>query len=173
MIADKRGMARALPLILAVALAAPTAAQGDCRLCYSDSNRPGERPLTLEIFADLNFAKLAMTGREGGSVAVDAASGTKRTGGAVVNLGGMAITGRGRVTGEPLREVRIDLPQRVPMTAPGGGIAELTDFSTDLPNHPTLDANGELSFSFGARLVMRNAGGGNYRGRIPITVDYN
>ena len=166
-------MARSLPLILALAFAAPAWAQSDCRLCYSDAAKPGERPLALEIFADLNFAKLAMTGREGGSAEVDAASGAKRTGGAVVNLGGMAITGRGRVTGEPLREVRIDLPQRVPMTAPDGGTAELTDFSTDLPSRPTLDANGELSFSFGARLVMRNAGGGNYRGRIPITVDYN
>jgi len=166
-------MARVLPLILALVLAVPVAAQSDCRLCYNDTAKPGERPLALEIFADLNFAKLAMTGREGGSAEVDAASGSKRTGGAVVNLGGMAITGRGRVTGEPLREVRIDLPQRVPMTAPDGGTAELTDFSTDLPSRPTLDANGELSFSFGARLVMRNAGGGNYRGRIPITVDYN
>ncbi len=166
-------MVRALPLFLALALAAPAAASGDCRLCYSDSARPGERPLALEIFADLNFAKLAMTGREGGSAEVDAASGSKRTGGGLVSLGGMAITGRGRVTGEPLREVRIDLPQSVPMSAPDGGAAQLVDFTSDLPNRPVLDANGELSFSFGARLVIRGTGGGNYRGRIPITVDYN
>jgi hypothetical protein len=166
-------MVRPMLLTLALALAAPAAAQSDCRLCYSDSGKPGERPLTLEIFADLNFAKLALTGREGGSAEVDAASGSKRTGGAVMNLGGMAVTGRGRVTGEPLKEVRIDLPQSVPMTAPDGGTAELTGFSTDLPSHPTLDANGELTFSFGAKLVLRSGRGGNYRGRIPITVDYN
>ena len=59
------------------------------------------------------------------------------------------------------------------MTAADGSAAELTEFSTDLPSRPTLDANGELSFSFGARLIMRSGGGGNYRGRIPITVDYN
>ena len=53
-------------MILALALAAPAAAQSDCRLCYSDSGKPGERPLTLEIFADLNFAKLALTGRDAG-----------------------------------------------------------------------------------------------------------
>ncbi len=166
-------MARPLFLILALALAVPAAAQGDCRLGYSETGKSGERVLALEIFADLNFAKLALTGREGGSAEVDAASGSKRTGGAVVNLGGMVITGRGRVTGEPLREVRIDLPQNVPMTAADGSLAQLTDFSTDLPIRPTLDANGELSFSFGARLIMRSGGGGNYRGRIPITVDYN
>lgn len=166
-------MLTTLALGLALALAAPVAAQSECRLCYSDSGKPGERQLTLEIFADLNFAKLALTGREGGSAEVDAASGSKRTGGAVVNLGGMAVTGRGRVTGEPLREIRIDLPQSVPMTAPDGGTAELTGFTTDLPSRPTLDANGELTFSFGARLVLRSGRGGNYRGRIPISVDYN
>ena len=166
-------MVRPMLMILALALAAPAAAQSDCRLCYSNSGKPGERPLTLEIYADLNFARLALTGRDGGSAEVDAASGSKRTAGSVVNLGGMAVTGRGRVTGEPLREVRVDLPQSVPMNAPDGGTAELTGFTTDLPAHPTLDANGELTFSFGARLVLRSGRGGNYRGRIPITVDYN
>ena len=166
-------MIRRALLILAIALATPTAAQGECRLCYSDSGKPGERPLELEIFADLNFARLALAGHEGGSAEVDAASGSKRTGGSVVNLGGLPITGRGRVTGEPLREVRIDLPQSVPMTAPEGGAADLSGFTTDLPSHPTLNANGELNFSFGARLVLRSGRGGNYRGRIPITVDYN
>ena len=167
-------MVRVAFLVLSLILAAPAAGQDSCRLCYSDSSRPGERPLTLEIFADLNFSKLALAGRDGGSAEVDAATGSKRTGGAVVNLGGMAVTGRGRVTGAPLREVRIDLPQSVPMTAPDGGAAELTGFTTDLPSRPTLDANGELTFSFGARLVLKGGGrGGNYRGRIPITVDYN
>lgn len=167
------GVIRILPLLLPLALAAPAAGQSDCRLCYSDSSRPGERPLTLEIHADLNFAKLALTGTEGGSAEVDAADGAKRTGGTVISLGGMAITGRGRVTGEPLRAVRVDLPQMVPMTAPDGGTAQLTGFTTDLPARPALDANGELTFSFGARLVLRDGHGGNYRGRIPITVDYN
>jgi hypothetical protein len=160
-------------LAIGLALAAPAAAQSNCRLCYSDSGKPGERPLTLEIFADLNFAKLALTGRDGGSAEVDAASGSKSTGGSVMSLGGMTVTGRGRVTGEPLKEVRIDLPQSVPMTAPDGGSAELTSFTTDLSSRPTLDANGELTFSFGAKLVLRSGRGGNYRGRIPITVDYN
>lgn len=166
-------MVRLMLTFLALALAAPVAVQADCRLCYGESSKPGERALTLEIFADLNFARLALTGRDGGSAEVDAASGSKRTGGSVMNLGGMAVTGRGRVTGVPLKEVRIDLPQSVPMTAPDGGTAELTGFTTDLPSRPTLDANGELTFSFGARMVLRNGHGGNYRGRIPITVDYN
>lgn len=166
-------MIRPVPVILALMLAAPAAASAECRLCYSDSTRAGERPLNLEIQVDLNFARLALAGREGGSVELDAASGSKRTGGSVVNLGGMAVVGRGRITGQPLREVRVDLPGTVAMSAADGGAAELTGFSTDLPARPTLDANGELTFRFGARLVLRGGDGGNYRGRIPITVDYN
>ena len=77
------------------------------------------------------------------------------------------------MTGIPLRQVRIDLPGRVPMTTPDGASAELVDFTTNLPHRPTLDANGELEFTFGARLVVKDGRGGNYRGRIPITVDYN
>mgnify|MGYP000902635482 FL=1 len=73
----------------------------------------------------------------------------------------------------PLREVRVDLPHQVEMTTPEGGRAMLTQFTTDLPSRPTLNANGELEFSFGARLVIDGGRGGSFRGRIPISVDYN
>lgn len=165
------------PLHLALAsllVAAPLAAQESCRLCYSDpGTAPGERPLNIEIWTDLSFAKLALTGRGGGSAEVHATGGGKRTSGELVDLGGMAITGRGRITGVPLREVRVDLPDRVEMTTPDGGHALLTGFTTDLPGRPTLNANGELEFTFGARLVVDSGRGGNFRGRIPISVDYN
>lgn len=169
-------MARALALILAaLALPAlPAAGQEACRLCYSGPGaKPGERPLTIEIWADLSFAKLAMTGRSGGSAQVDAQTGSKSTQGEMISLGGTPVTGHGRITGEPLRRVRIDLPGKVPMSTPDGGSAELTDFTTNLPSNPQLNANGELEFSFGARLVVKDGRGGNFRGRIPISVDYN
>ena len=51
-------------------LPVPAPAQDGCRLCYgSPGSTPGERPLSIEIFADLSLGKLAMTGRGGGSVA--------------------------------------------------------------------------------------------------------
>ena len=159
---------------LALLSALPASGQDQCRLCYADPNaRPGERPLTIEIWTDLSFAKLALTGRGGGSASVDAASGSKSTSGEMIDLGGAPVGGRGKITGAPLREVRVELPSRVPMTTPGGDTAELVDFTTDLPPHPRLDANGELEFTFGARLVIKGGRGGNYRGRIPISVDYN
>ena len=167
-------MVRTLALLIAAGLIGvmPARAQDSCRLCYAEG-APGERPLTLEIWTDLSFAKLALLGRSGGSAAVDAATGSKSTEGDLISLGGTAVTGRGRITGEPLRPGRVDQPLRVPMTAPDGSSAELVEFVTNLPQRPALDANGQLEFTFGARLVVRNGSGGNYRGRIPITVDYN
>ncbi len=152
----------------------PATGQEACRLCYSEPGaKPGERPLTIEIWADLSFAKLALTSRNGGSAEVDAQTGSKSTQGDMISLGGTPVTGHGRITGDPLRAVRIDLPSRVPMNTPDGGSAELTDFTISLPPNPQLNANGELEFSFGARLVVKGGRGGNYRGRIPISVDYN
>lgn len=168
-------MARVTALLgAALLLAVPAGAQDGCRLCYADpAAKPGEAPLAIEIYADLNFAKLALTGREGGSAEVPANGTGKRTDGAMIDLGGVAVTGYGRITGGPGREVRVELPNRVEMTSPDGGRAELVDFTTDLPPHPTLDARGTLEFKFGARMVVRSGRGGNFRGRIPISVDYN
>ena len=155
-------------------LGAPAQAQESCRLCYGDgSSAPGQRPLTIEIWTDLNFSKLAVTGRSGGTAELAATGGEKRTTGDLVDLGGISVTGHGKITGVPLRAVRIDLPDQVEMTTPDGGRANLAQFTTDLPPHPVLDANGELEFSFGARLILSGGRGGNYRGRIPISVDYN
>ena len=154
-------------------LCAPAAAQ-DCRLCYASGNlAPGERPLTIEIWSDLNFNKLALTGRAGGSAELAASGGAKQTTGDLIDLGGISVSGHGKITGVPLREVRIELPDRVDMTTVDDGHAELAQFTTDLPAHPALNANGELEFSFGARMVLSGGRGGNYRGRIPISVDYN
>lgn len=159
--------------LTALLLAAPAGAQ-QCRLCYSDpAAKPGDPPLTIEIWADLNFSKLALTGREGGSAEMPATGGGKRTSGAMIDLGGVAVAGHGRIAGTPGREVRIDLPTQVEMTSADGGKAELVGFTTNLPPHPVLDAHGELEFTFGARLVLRSGKGGNLRGRIPISVDYN
>lgn len=153
---------------------APALAQDSCRLCFGDPGAaPGERPLQIEISADLSFSRLAMTGRGGGSATVDPATGAKRTTGDLADLGGMAVTGYGRITGEPLRQVRVDLPAQVPMSAGSSTTAYLTDFTTTLPAHPVLDGNGVLEFRFGARLQVSGRKGGNYRGRIAIQVDYN
>ena len=90
----------------------------------------------------------------------------------MIDLGGLSFQGRARLTGEPLRPVRIELPPRVLLRSTDGAEAELTDFVTDLPPVAMLDENGTLSFAFGARIATRGARGGQFRGRIPIRVEY-
>ena len=162
-----------LALLCLLALPAPLSAQETCRLCYSSGGESGDHPLAIEIHADLSFSRLALSGSGSGSAEIDPATGAKRTTGALIDLGGMAVQGRGIITGEPGRAVRVDLPGQVTMSTPEGDTAELVDFRTDLPDFPRLDASGRLEFTFGARLEMRGRQGGNYRGRIPISVDYN
>ena len=43
---------------------------------------------------------------------------------------------------------------------------------TDLPAAPRLDSAGSLSFRFGGRLVVNGDADGQYRGDLPITVEY-
>lgn len=167
-----RMMRRVLVVAALTLLPAPLVAQDDCRLCFAGGD-PADRPLTIEISADLAFSRLALTGREGGSAEIDSVTGSKRTAGGMIDLGGMSVQGQGRITGAPRRAVRVDLPQRVMMTAADGTTAELTDFTSSLPPFPTLDAAGTLEFTFGGRIKLSGKQGGNFRGRIPISVDYN
>jgi hypothetical protein len=90
----------------------------------------------------------------------------------MIDLGGSTFQGKVTVTGQPLKPIRIELPQTVVLRSPSGAEAELTDFRTDLPAVAMLDANGSLEFRFGATITTKDAQGGDFRGRIPIRVDY-
>lgn len=154
---------------------APLAGAGaeSCLVCASGSAESRSAPLTVEIVSDLEFSRMALTGRQEGKAKIDPQTGSRKIEGGLVGLGGLTFKGRARVTGQPLRSVRIELPATITMTAPGGGKAELTDLVTDAPAVPTLDSAGRLEFGFGGRLTVTGGGGGNFRGRIPISVDYN
>lgn len=168
-------MARSLPFLCALLLgASPLAAEAPaCKLC-SDAVRAGEdQPLTIEISAGIELGRLARSGRGEASAALDPQSGARRIDAGFVDLGGFALTGRGRITGTPSRAVRIVLPSAITMRTPQGETAELTDLATDLPATPVLDAAGNLEFSFGGLLRVSGPGAGNFRGRIPITVEYD
>ncbi len=131
-----------------------------------------ERPLEIVIESGLQFSRLALAGRADGAAEIDPQTGEKRVDAGMIDLGGLSYQGRARITGTPLRPVRIELPQRVQLRSPDGAEAELTGFVTDLPPVAMLDENGTLEFAFGARLSSRGARSGNFRGRIAIRVDY-
>ena len=165
---------RMLAMLAALATDVPAGAQdGGCLWCTDQVNQQSARPLTVEIESGLEFSRMAMVGTMGGQAEIDAVSGARRMDGGMLSLGGLAFRGRARIMGEPNRTVRIDLPPRVLMRSPEGGTIELTGFTTDLLAMPVLDGNGTLDFAFGGTLVASGNGGGNFRGRIPIRVDYD
>jgi hypothetical protein len=162
----------ALPLFLSVT---PLAAQ--CRLCMPESGlQPGStkatdaRPLAIEVETALDFSRAAGTGNIG-SIAIDERTGARQVAG-LTDLGGFALKGSVRLTGEPFRHVRVSLPPSVRLVSPNGSSAEAVDLRTDLPPNPMLDASGTLRFTFGGRLVLSGSAAGEFRGRIPIVADY-
>jgi hypothetical protein len=160
-----------LAAALALVSAAPAAADDPpCELCLSPAG--AERPLEIEIVSELQFSRLGLRGRAEGGAEIDPHTGEKRVDAGMIDLGGLAYQGRARVTGEPLRPVRIELPQRVQLRSPDGAEAELTGFVTDLPPVAMLDENGTLEFAFGSRLSIQFASGCNFRVRFAIRVDY-
>jgi hypothetical protein len=167
-----------LRFFLAIALTfnvAPAAA-AQCLLCApgkpgSAAAREAEVPLRVEVETRLDMGRIAV-GAMGGAVAVDPVSGTRRVSGDVVDLGGFALTGTVTVRGAPGAEVRVILPASVDLEGGHGRTARVTDLSTDLSAAPRLGPDGRLQFRFGGRLQIAGADDGDYRGRIPVTVEY-
>jgi hypothetical protein len=150
-------VARLLALYIALPmLVTPLQVTAQCRLCTAqeqESRRAAETeatPLRVTIEANIRFSRLALNGHSGEAM-LDENSG---------------------VTGEAGRNVRIDLPDSVRMVNQAGERAELVNLRTNLPARPRLNLDGELSFRFSGTLRVNGSGGGNYRGRIPITAEY-
>lgn len=161
-------------------LPATTASSEACRLCETEAVSATERsaakreiPVTIDITTRLNFSRIALTANgKGGKVAIDPKSGTAQHEGGIVDLGGYSLAGTAVVHGEPGRQIRVELPGSIRMTSANGGVIELTSLQTDLGLAPRLDASGTLTFSFGGALQVDGNVSGNFRGRIPITVEY-
>lgn len=169
-------MARFGPIIAAALIAAPVPASGTggdgCTDCFRALTRGGVRSLTISIESGITFSRLGLRGKEDGAAAIDPQTGAKKVGANMIDLGGASFRGKARITGEPLKPVRIELPRTVRLRSPSGAEAELSEFTTDLPPVAMLDAEGLLEFNFGATISSKDAQGGNFRGRIPIRVEY-
>ena len=159
-----------LPLLVA-------AGDDACRLCApKDATQAAvetrEIPVSINITTQLDFSRAALSGAGGGVIEMDPDNGGKRVDGGLIDLGGSAFAGSAVVRGEPGRAVRIDMPNVVRMTSSTGGVIEISGLRSNLARAPQLDATGRLSFSFGGRLVVRGSVSGTFRGRIPITAQY-
>jgi hypothetical protein len=139
---------------------------------FAISAANAERPLSIAVESGLQVGRLGLTGRQDGVAAIDPQTGAKRIGANMIDLGGMSFQGKATITGQPLKPVRIELPRAVLLRSPSGAEAELSNFRTDLPPVAMLDSHGQLQFNFGATIASKDGQGGNFRGRIPIRVEY-
>jgi hypothetical protein len=161
---------------LGLMFAGAPAAAAQCLLCTQDkaagvAARKAEVPLRVDVETRLDMGRVAV-GAMGGEVEIDPASGTRRVRGDVVDLGGFALTGTVTVRGEPGAEVRVILPASIDLESGHGRTARVTGLVTDLSAAPRLGADGRLQFRFGGRLQIAGLDDGDYRGRVPVTVEY-
>lgn len=164
-------------LALALAAAGSSTAAAQCLLCAKDgaagavATRKADIPLHVDVETQLDFSRVAV-GAMGGEVEIDPVSGARRLRGAVVDLGGFAVNGVVTVRGEPGAAVRVILPASVDLESSAGRTARVVGLITDLSPAPRLGPDGRLRFRFGGRLQVAGLDDGDYRGRIPVTVEY-
>jgi len=164
----------AFVLTLAV-VALPSSADAQCRLCDTPTTQmPVDSPdgdVQLSVETSLDFDRLIFSGPGLGAATVRP-NGANSAEGVVTAVSPRATVGTILVHGEPGRALRVELPHRIELYSLSGGRITLDQVSTDLPAEPRLDAAGNLSFRFGGRLVVSGDSDGQYRGDLPITVEY-
>ena len=143
-----------------------------CGSSASFAQEANEIPLQVEIRTQLDFSKAATGGSTGGRISIDPNSGTRQMAGDIVDLGGSALAGSAVITGEPGRSIRVDMPMSIRMSGSSGGAIEIRNLRTSLSPHAKLDGFGRLEFNFGGDLEIKGSLAGTFRGRIPITAEY-
>jgi Domain of unknown function (DUF4402) len=162
--------------LLGGALAMPDAAPAQCRLCANPTtDAPSEATdgaVRIEVQARLDFDQLVLMDSATSGVARLLPDGTASVSGSLGVVSGRAMVGSVVVRGEPGRLVRIGLPSAIALYGRSGGTIRLQSLVSDLPAQPRLDSQGSLRFRFGGELHVQGDASGDYRGDVPITVDY-
>lgn len=154
-------------------LAAPQVRAQACQLCAkSDSHEAvAQKAISISVETMLDFSTAAHTNAGSGSITVDPRTGSRQLSG-LVGLSGPALRGTVTIIGQPFARLSISLPRSVQLNSNLGAVADVTDIRTDLSPSPMLGADGRLVFSFGGKLTVREEAAGDFKGRIPITADY-
>ncbi|HYI43076.1 MAG TPA: DUF4402 domain-containing protein [Sphingomicrobium sp.] len=170
-------LALGVRLLLAAALAAAATApaRAQCRLCEVPATVQETAveadDVSLSIETTLDFDRVVLNGHGQGS-AVIMPNGDRSTSGSVRAISGRAMVGTVIVRGDADRPVRVEFPTRVELYTVSGASIWIEDISSDLPADPKLDSAGNLSFRFGGKLTVSGDSDGDYRGDLPITVEY-
>jgi hypothetical protein len=159
----------------AVAAATWSPARAQCRLCDAPSTSVSAADnvadVSLEIETSLDFGRIVV-GALGDGTALLRPDGSAAASGSVVEPGARTMVGSAVVQGQPGKLVRVFLPPRIVLTSMTGGEILLEEVTSDLPAAPRLDGAGRLSFRIGGRLHVRGDAEGQYRGDLPVLVEY-
>src|SRR5438309_3531361 len=173
-------MGRIEPFVIAfvvtgIALALPAPAHAQCRLCGQPSTQMPvdsvDGDVQLSVETALDFDRLIFSG-SGVGAATFRPDGSSAAEGIVTAVGPRATVGTVLVHGEPGRALRVEVPHRIELYSVSGGRVTLEQVTTDLPPMPRLDSAGNLSFRFGGPLLVTGDTDGQFRGELPITVEY-
>jgi hypothetical protein len=166
-----------LALAGAMGFAAPALPQdvtAPCRLCDQQSQAAREAPaipISVEVEVGLDFDQLIIGGAGDGSAELTP-EGARIASGSITSIGARAMVAEVVIRGEPGRLVEIVLPRRVELAGLSGGTIRLEQLRSDLPQMPRLDSNGRLKFRIGGVLHLSGDVSGDFRGNLPIEVDY-
>jgi Domain of unknown function (DUF4402) len=165
-------------LVIAASAAAavtPSPAHAQCRLCDTPNTVHDETSqsddIKLEVQTRLNFDRLIYFG-QGEGTAVIRPDGSNSATGAVSDMSSRAMVGTVLVHGQAGRTIRVELPHRIELYSVSGARIVFDEVVTDLPSVPRLDPGGNLTFRFGGRVRVTGDADGDYRGDLPITVEY-
>ncbi|HEY4070322.1 MAG TPA: DUF4402 domain-containing protein [Sphingomicrobium sp.] len=160
---------------LAAAVVGISPARGQCRLCDKPvtalSQSPEGEAIELDIETSLDFGRLILAGA-GKGAAVIRPDGSSAAQGALSDVSPRAMVGTAVIHGGAGRAVKVELPHRIDLYSVSGGRITVDDVASDLPSLPRLDSAGNLSFRFGGRVTVSGDSEGDYRGNMPITVEY-
>jgi hypothetical protein len=167
---------RALLLAAFAATAAGSSpAGGQCRLCDKSTTALSQSPdgdgIQLEIESSLDFGRLILAGG-GQGAAVIHSDGSSAAQGSLAGVSARAMVGTASIHGTAGRAVRVELPRRIDLYSVSGGRITLDEVVSDLSALPRLDSAGDLTFRFGGRVTVTGESDGEYRGDMPITVEY-
>jgi hypothetical protein len=166
-----------LALAGALGIAAPAMTQdvtAPCVLCGTAGETAEGKPatpVTLNVETRLDFGQIILASSGQGSAQLDP-NGARSVSGSVAAISARAMLGEVVIRGEPGRLVRIDLPDHIDLFGLNGGSIRLDSIRSDLPQMPRLDGSGRLSFRFGGSVRVSGDLDGEFRGDVPIDVEY-
>lgn len=167
----------ALAVLTAAGTAAPAQSpdvRAPCRLCNlatTETGEPASAPVTLDVQTSLDFDRLILAGGGEGSAELGP-DGSRNVTGSIAAIGARAMVGEVVIRGEANRLIRIVLPTRIELNGLSGGTISLDSIRSDLPAMPRLGGDGTLSFRFGGILRLSGELDGEFRGDVPIDVEY-